>query len=148
MARVLRRVVVDTGPIVSVLLGDPAAAEVSSTLDGRECSVSVVNVAEVLDVLIRVHRTPVDDASEALDRFLVDVARPIPATRALSERAALLRARHYHRRDRDVSLADCFAIATAVPDAEVATSDTAVARVARAEGLGVIALPNPRGRRP
>lgn len=148
MARVLRRVILDTGSIVSVLLGDAAAVEVSSTLDGRECGVSVVNAAEVLDVLTRVHRTPVDDASEALDRFLADVARPIPATRALSERAALIRARHYHRRDRDVSLADCFAIATAVPDADVATSDTAIARVARAERLGVIALPNPRGRRP
>ena len=130
------------------MLGDPAAAEVSSALHGRECSVSVVNVAEVLDVMIRVHRAPVNDASEALDRFLADVARPIPATRALAERAALLRARHYHRRDRDVSLADCFAIAAAMPDAEVATSDTAIARVARAEGLEVIALPNARGRRP
>ena len=148
MARVLRRVVVDTGPIVSVMLDDPAAAEVSSALDGRECSVSVVNVFEVLDVLIRVHRAPVNDASEALDRFLADVARPIPATRALAERAALLRARHYQRRDRDVSFADCFAIAAAMPDAEVATSDTAIARVARAEGLQVIALPNARGRRP
>jgi uncharacterized protein with PIN domain len=148
VARVLRRVVVDTGPIVSILLGDPAAAEVSSALNGRECGVSVVNVAEVLDVLIRVHRTPAEDASEALDRFLAEAARPIPATRALAERAALVRAHHYHRRDRDASLADCFAIATAMPDAEVATSDTAIARVARAEGLDVIALPNPRGRQP
>lgn len=148
MARVLRRVVVDTGPIVSVLLADAAAAEVSSALDGRECGVSVVNVAEVLDVLIRVHRTPVDDASEALDRFLADVARPIPATRAIADEAALIRARHYHRRDRDVSLADCFAVAAAMPDADIATSDTAIARVARAEGLDVIGLPNARGRRP
>ena len=148
MARVLRRVVVDSGPIVSVLLGDSAAPEVSSALQGRECSVSIVNVAEVLDVLIRVHRTPIDDAAEAVERFLDEVARPIPSTRTLAEQAGLIRARHYHRRDRDVSLADCFAIATALPDAEVATSDTAIARVARAEGLGVIALPNPRGRRP
>ena len=148
MARVLRRVVVDAGPIVSVLLGDAAAQEVSSALDGRDCGVTVVNVAEVLDVLIRVHRAPVDDASEALGRFLADVARPIPTTRSLAEQAALIRARHYHRRDRDVSLADCFALAAAIPDADVATSDTAIARVARAEGLEVIALPNPRGRRP
>ena len=148
MARVLRRVVVDTGPIVSVLLGDAAAAEVASRLDGRECSVSVVNVAEVLDVLIRVHRTPIEDASEAVDRFLDEVARPITTTRSLAEAAALIRARHYHRRDRDVSLADCFAIATAHPDGDVATSDAAVARVADAEGLGVIRLPSARGRRP
>ena len=148
MARVLRRVVVDTGPIVSVLLGDGAAAEVASALEGRECSVSVVNVAEVLDVLIRVHRTPIEDASEAVDRFLDEVARPITTTRSLAEAAALIRVRHYHRRDRDVSLADCFAIATAHPDGDVATSDAAVARVADAEGFGVIRLPNARGRRP
>lgn len=148
MARVLRRVIVDTGPIVSVLLGDAAAGEVSSALEGRECGVSVVNVGEVLDVLVRVHRAGVDDATESVDRFLAEVARPIPATRAIAERAASIRARHYHRRDRDVSLADCFAIATALPGAEIATSDTAIAHVARAEGLAVIGLPNPRGRRP
>lgn len=148
MARVLRRVVLDTGPIVSVLLGDAAAEEVSSALEGRECAVSVVNVGEVLDVLIRVHRTSVDDATESVDRFLADVARPIPATRAIAEQAALIRGRHYHRRDRDVSLADCFAIATALPDADIATSDSAIAHVARAEGIEVMALPNPRGRRP
>jgi predicted nucleic acid-binding protein len=47
-----------------------------------------------------------------------------------------------------VSLADCFVIATAEPGDTIATSDSAVARVARAEGLDVLALPNARGRRP
>ncbi len=148
MARVLRRVVVDAGPIVSLMLDDPAAPEVVSALDGRECEVSVVNVGEVIDVVIRVHRVPPRRAEEAIGRYLDEVARPVTATRALAEQAARLRVRHYHRRDRDVSLADCFAIATALPDGEIATSDSAVARVARAEGLGVIGLPNPRGRRP
>ena len=148
MARVLRRVVLDTGPIVSVLADDPAAPTVAEELNGRECAVSVVNVAEVLDVLIRVHRAAPDDATESVARYLDEVARPIQATRELAERAAVLRARHYHRRHRDVSLADCFAIAAAFPDSEVATSDSAVVRVAEAEGLGVIRLPNPRGRRP
>jgi len=148
VARVLRRVVVDAGPIVSVLLDDHAAPAVTESLQGRECAVSVVNVGEVLDVLMRVHRVAPADASESVDRYLDEVARPIPATRLLAGQAASIRARHYHRRDRDVSLADCFAIATALPDADVATSDSAIARVADAEGLGVIRLPNPRGRRP
>jgi predicted nucleic acid-binding protein len=148
VARVLRRVVVDAGPIVSVLLDDAAAPAVVESLAGRECGVSVVNVGEVLDVLIRVHRVSPADASESVERYLDEVARPIPATRSLGLEAALIRARHYHRWDRDVSLADCFAIATALPDGEVATSDSAVARVAAAEGLGVIGLPNAWGRRP
>jgi predicted nucleic acid-binding protein len=148
VAGVLRRVVVDAGPIVSVVLDDPAASDVVASLDTRQCEVSVVNLAEVLDVVIRVHRVPAADAQEAVNRYVDEVARPVPATRALAESAATIRARHYHRRDRDVSLADCFAIATAIPDGEIATSDSPVARVARAEGLEIIALPNARGRRP
>ena len=49
---------------------------------------------------------------------------------------------------RAFSLADCFVIAVAEPGDTVATSDRAVALVARAEGLDVLALPNARGRRP
>ena len=148
MAGVLRRVVVDAGPIVSVVLDDPAAPEVVASLATRRCEVSVVNLAEVLDVVTRVHRVPLTDAQEAVSRYVDEVARSVPATRALAESAATIRSRHYHRRDRDVSLADCFAIATAIPDGEIATSDSAVARAAHAEGLDVIALPNARGRRP
>jgi predicted nucleic acid-binding protein len=148
VARVLRRVVVDAGPIVSVLLGDAAGPTIASELAGRACEVSVVNVGEVLDVLTRVHRVEERDAADAVRRYLDEGARPIPATLELAERAALVRSRHYHRRERDVSLADCFAIATALPDGEIATSDAAVARVAAAEGLHVLALPDSRGRRP
>ena len=149
MARVLRRVVLDAGPVVSLLLDDAAAADVAREIAGQEhLGISVVNVAEILDVLRRIHRTAAHDAAIAVGRFLDEVAGPVEATRELAERAADVRARHYHRRDRDVSLADCFVIATAWPDGAVATSDRAVARIAREEGLEVLALPNPRGRRP
>lgn len=148
VARVLRRVVLDAGPIVSLLLNDAAAQTVAAELDGREREVSVVNVGEVLDVLTRVHRVSERDAADTVSRYLAEGARPVPATLELAERAALVRARHYHRRDRDISLADCFAIATALPEGEIATSDAAVLRVAQAEGLRVLSLPDSRGRRP
>lgn len=149
MARALRGVVLDSGPVVSLLLDDAAAAEVADALRGVQgMRISVTNIAEVVDVLRRVHGVPVADAMLAVDRFLDDVARPIAATREQALRAGDVRARHYHRRDRDVSLADCFVIATAEPGDTVATSDRAVAHVARAEGIAVLALPNSRGRRP
>lgn len=148
MARVLRRVVLDAGPLISVLVRDAAGPIVAAELGGREREVSVVNVGEALDVLTRVHLVSEREAVEAVRRYLDEGARPVPATVELAERAARLRARHYHRRDRDVSLADCFAIATALPDGEIATSDSAVVRVALAEGLRVLALPNSQGRRP
>ncbi len=149
MARVLRGVVLDAGPVVSLLLDDPAAADVAHNLKGVDSlRISVVNVAEIIDVMRRVHRVPADVAATAIDRFLDEVAQPIATTREQAARAADIRVRHYHRRDRDVSLADCFVVAVAGTGDTVATSDRAVADVARAEGFDVIALPNQRGRRP
>jgi PIN domain nuclease of toxin-antitoxin system len=148
VARVLPRLVVDAGPVVSLLLGDAAAPEVAATLTGRDARISAVNVGEVMDVLMRVHRIPADDAVETIWRFLDDVAAAVPASAEHAERAGQLRARHYHRRHRDVSLADCFVVAVAGEDDEIATSDSAVAHMASVEGREVLALPNARGRRP
>jgi len=149
VARALRGVVLDAGPVIDLLLDAPSAGEIASALrDAESLRISVVNVAEVIDVTRRVHGASAEDAASAVDRFLDEVARPVAATREQAERAADIRARYYHRRDRDVSLADCFVIAAAEPGDTVATSDRAVAFVARAEGLDVLALPNARGRRP
>jgi len=149
VARVLRGVVLDAGPVVSLLLDDPAAGEIASVLRAAgPLRISVVNVAEIIDVMRRVHRASPASASTAVDRFLDEVAQSVTATREQATRAADVRARYYRRRDRDVSLADCFVIAAARPGDTIATSDRAVAHVARAEGLDVLALPNARGRRP
>jgi uncharacterized protein with PIN domain len=149
VARVLRGVVLDAGPVISLLLDDPAASDVAAKLQGvGPLKISVVNVAEVMDVMRRVHGASAEDAASAANRFLDEVARPVAATRMQAERAADIRARYYHRRDRDLSLADCFVIAVAEPSDTVATSDSAVAEAARSEGLDVIALLNPQGRRP
>lgn len=83
-----------------------------------------------------------------MERLLLEVADAVEVTHDIAVRAADVRVRQYSRRDRDVSLADCIVIATAGPGEAVATSDRALARVARAEGLDVLALPNSRGRRP
>ena len=135
--------------MIDLLLDAPSAGEIASALrDAESLRISVVNVAEVIDVTRRVHGASAEDAASAVDRFLAEVARPVVATREQAERAADIRARYYHRRDRDVSLADCFVVAAAEPGDTVATSDSAVAFVARGEGLDVLALPNARGRRP
>jgi uncharacterized protein with PIN domain len=149
VARALRGVALDAGPVVSLLLDDPAAGDVAQELrHAGPLRISVVNVAEIVDVLRRVHRVSAAETSRAVDRFLDEVAQPVTASREQATLAADLRARHYHRRDRDLSLADCFVIAAARPGDAIATSDRAVAQVARAEGMDVLALPNPRGLRP
>lgn len=62
-------------------------------------------------------------------------------------RAGAIRDAACRGRQIDVSLADCIAIATAGPGGTVATSDPDLARVAHAEGVNVVALPDSRGRR-
>lgn len=134
--------------MVSLLLDEHGADDIARELGSAESlTISVLTVAEVLDVLRRVHRVPVDEADDTIERFLLGVDA-VDVTREIAAGAADVRARHYHRRDRDVSLADCVAVATARPGDVIATSDGALARVGRADGFEVLALPNSHGRRP
>ena len=72
-----------------------------------------------------------------------------PAWLADARRAGSLRARHHHRESANLSLADCFCLATAIRlEAAVATADPALAHAARAEGVDVIPLPDTSGHRP
>jgi PIN domain nuclease of toxin-antitoxin system len=68
---------------------------------------------------------------------------------ALALYAGCLRARHYRRRQCEISHGDCFAVALARNRrAPIATADPALAVVARGEGVEVISLPDSAGKRP
>ena len=67
--------------------------------------------------------------------------------REIAWRAAVLRSIHYTRTPCEVSLADCFLIAAATAEDEIATADPALAQVARAESLRILALPDSTGTR-
>ena len=63
--------------------------------------------------------------------------------------AAELRTKRYHRKQRLLSMADCFLLAHAITAGDdLATSDPHVAKVARHEGVAVIPLPDRSGARP
>ena len=63
--------------------------------------------------------------------------------------ATRLRAEHYHRSRAPVSLADCICVATAIAlQTDLATTDPALASVARAAGVEVIPVPDSEGRMP
>ncbi len=91
-----------------------------------------------------------DNFSEAEIRSLVEPLvqtqlQVIAMTGALAWSAAQLRGRHYHRRDRPLSLADCIALATSLEVGRLATADGLLAHVARTEGIDVLGLPNSEG---
>lgn len=143
----MERLVLDAQPVVTFLAGEPAADEIAELLR-REPVMSVANAAEVVDVLVRLRGFAADEAQAVVLSFLDELAAPVPVSLEIALDAGAIRAAAYRGHQVDVSLADCIAIATAGPGGSVATSDPALATVARAEGVEVIALPDSRGRRP
>jgi PIN domain nuclease of toxin-antitoxin system len=143
--------VLDAYAIVALLLGEPAAEEVAGLLErpGQPASASVINLAEVVDVLVRINGRPIDAVMEKLDWLTAGGLESVDVDEGLAIAAGRIRAKHYERVNQPLSLADCVALATAVAMNEpLATADPPLAAAAADEGCKIVALPDSRGRRP
>ncbi len=141
----------DGQALVAFLCGEPAASEVAALLRdaGDHPSISAVNMAETLDVMVRMKGRTAEEVGEKLDWLEGAGLAVIPVDGTLARVAARLRAKHHVRSHQPVSLADCIALATALAiGGRLATSDGPLAAVARSEGCTLIALPDSRGVRP
>lgn len=139
-------VLLDTYAAIAVLKGEPAAEAVRPTLETGEALIHPLNLAEVIDRMARLVGADPDDIEA--DMALLGV-RVIDTDATVLVDAGRWRARHYHRNNRAVSLADCVAGLSAVTlGMELATSDPHCAAMVRAEGGAVRALPDSRGRWP
>lgn len=137
--------VLDAFALLALLKGEPAANEVAAILRTGDGVLTVVGVAEVVDHLVRVAGQ--DDDEVALDLAQLGLLDAPALDAATAFAAGAARARHYHRRNRAVSLADCLAAETArSAGAPVATADPHLLDLCRAEGIAVVALPDSQGR--
>jgi ribonuclease VapC len=142
-------VLLDAFALISLLRDEPAADEVETILRRGGAAMTAVNLAEALDVLQRVDG--VERARlEALTGPLVHESLVLIAVdERVARDAADLRARHYHRTQAPLSLADCLLLAAARGSAGIiATADRPLAAAALAEGVEVAALPDSGGHRP
>jgi len=139
-------IVLDAYAVLALLKGEPAAGPVRRLLEGDEgSSLTVLGIAEVLDHLVRIVGASDEDA--ALDLAQLGVAEPAPLHAPVAMQAGLLRARHYHRRDRVVSLADCVAAETARSSGVPLTSaDPHLLNLCADEGIDLLPLPDSQGR--
>jgi PIN domain nuclease of toxin-antitoxin system len=136
--------VLDSFAVLALLKGEPAAAEVRRLIHDGSCMLTTLGVAEVVDHLVRI--VGVSDEEAALDVAQLGLADVEPLDSNVALRAGLLRARHYHRRSRAVSLADCVAAETARALGEsLATSDPHLLETCRDEGISVLVLPDSSG---
>jgi predicted nucleic acid-binding protein len=132
----------DAYALVAFLAGGPAAAEVRGLLREGRTSVASANLAEALDVTARVYGLPVERAMEVLDVLLDETLAVVPLDLERARRAATIRAAHYQRSPRPISLADSILIASAGAGDRVATADPDVLAVAEAEGISTVKLPS------
>ena len=138
-------IVLDAYAVLALLKGEPAAGPVRQLLESKEeSSLTVLGVAEVLDHLVRIVGASDEDA--ALDIAQLGLAEPAPLEAPVALRAGLLRARHHHRRDRAVSIADCVAAETArLSGAPLASADPHLLELCAEESIDVVALPDSQG---
>jgi predicted nucleic acid-binding protein len=133
---------------------EPNVDRIVEAIGDSGACVSTVTLAEATDVLERVHGWPPGVVIATATGVLGVAVELVPPTPMIAARAGSLRARHYRRRANDISLGDCFVLATASHGETIVTSDRALARTARTEGIGVAFVPSAqeltrqRGRRP
>lgn len=138
-------IVLDAYAVIAVLEVEYAAPQVRALIEGDEdTALTVLGAAEVVDYLVR--QVGRDEAEAALDLTQLGLANSPSLDPPLATQAGLLRARHYNRRTRAISLADCVAAATARSlNARLATADPALLDTCTAEGIAVIPLPDTTG---
>lgn len=135
--------VLDAYAVVALLRDEPAAAAVEALLTDplAEPTISAINVAEVLDVLVRVHGRTATEVAERLDWLAAGGLVTVDVDDEIGRRAGALHAGHYHRTRSPLSLADCVALATALArDDALATADAPLMEAARAKGCPIKAL--------
>lgn len=131
----------DAYALIAFLVGGPATARVRAILREGEAAVATVNLIEALDVTQRVYGLPIPRSLEVLDPVLDGALAVVVLDLAVARGAAEVRARHYHRTSRPISLADAVLIASANPGDRIATADPDVFAVAAAEGVPTVELP-------
>lgn len=130
--------VLDAVVLVALLRDEPGASAVAEVLRDEACQISTVTLTEVVDVGLRTGTPP--EVVDTLVEMLADQVEIVPPDAEIAIRAGKLRAKWFARKDSRVSLADCVVLATAGPEGRVATSDRALTRMAKGEGIGVVAL--------
>jgi predicted nucleic acid-binding protein len=131
----------DAYALIAFMVRGPATQQVRAILREGDTAVATANLVEVLDVSERVYGVPIHRAVEVFAHLLEETLTAVPLDLTVARRAAEIRARHYHRSSRPISLADAVLIGSARSGDRIATADPDVLAVADAERVESLALP-------
>ena len=107
-------------------------------------AMATANIAEVYDKASRGAGLSHAQVADLIEPLFEGPILPVPVDVDLARRAGEIRSRHYHRKRRPISLADCVLLAAPGPTDEVATSDSDVLAVAAELGIETVELPPSR----
>jgi predicted nucleic acid-binding protein len=141
-------ILLDANALIGLLRGQPADSEVAALLRQGNCAIPAPCLGEVVDRVIRTHGLSPATLSERLGALIDEVLPVLSIDQRIAWRAGELHAAHYHRKNSALSLVDCQLLATAEPDDEIATSDSAVIATARKLSIGAIPLLDSLGKMP
>ncbi len=134
----------DAYAVIGLLAGEPVADDVDVLVRRSDCRMTTLGVAEVIDRMARLYDAEPDEV--AVDIATLGLESPTPLDAATSVLAGRLRAQHYHRTTRAVTIADCVLAATArVTGEPLATSDPHLLGLCHDEGILAIPLPGSDG---
>lgn len=140
--------VLDAYAVLAYLRNERAADAVGDLLT-EPTVLTAVNAAEVFDQLVRVYGRDADDVHADLVMLAHTGVQLGETSAEVGLLAGRLRARHYHRERRALSLADCVAAATALTTGRpLATADPPLTELIRAEDGKIHALPDTHGHLP
>lgn len=141
-------IILDTSALVALLYGEPAEGEVAALLRSGECATPASCLSEVVDQLIRRNGIPAEEVVDCLEPLIDASLGILPIENRIGWQAGEYRGVYYSRNSCALSLADCLVLASATLEDEIATSDPALAAIARDLELTVISLPDSEGNRP
>jgi PIN domain nuclease of toxin-antitoxin system len=130
-------VLLDAFALIALLTDEPAAETVEVLLRRGDAAMTVVNLAEALDVLRRIEKIPADRLESLTAPLLSKYVELRSIDEPIARRAADIRARRYHRSRAALSLADCILLAAVSRSDTLATADEPLLRAARTEGVSV-----------
>jgi PIN domain nuclease of toxin-antitoxin system len=141
------KTVLDAYAVIAALVGEPARTAVEPLLHGG--IICAPNLAEVVDVCVRVHENPAAIVLERVTWLLSGGLEAVALDTELALDAGALRAKHYRKRHCEISLGDCYALSLAKRRSlALATADPDLAATGRAENVKVIGLPDSKGKKP
>jgi PIN domain nuclease of toxin-antitoxin system len=141
--------VLDSCAVIAALVDEPGRGAVEALLRTDHCAIPAVNLAEVHDHVVRRFAAQPGEVARAMRLLELAGLEVLPIGDEIAIGAGLLRAEHYHRTRRPISIADSIALACAMEYGQrLATSDRGLVEVARAVGVEVVALADSSGRHP